>query len=105
MNSFIKEFKEFALKGNMMELAIGIVIGTAFNAVVDSLVKDVILQAIAMLFGQPDFSTITIGAIKIGSFINNLVHFLIIALSVFVVIKAMNKVLKNKEALSEAKNN
>ncbi len=96
MKNFIQEFKAFAVKGNAIELAVGIVIGTAFNNIVNSLVNDVIMQAIAMIFGQPDFSTITIGAIKIGNFINSLVNFVIIALSVFVAIKAINKFLKKE---------
>lgn len=101
MKNFIEEFKAFAIKGNAIELAVGIVIGTAFNNIVNSLVNDVIMQAIAMIFGQPDFSSITIGAIKIGNFINSLVNFIIIALSVFVAIKTVNKLLK-KEMVSEA---
>ena len=99
MKNFIEEFKAFAVKGNAIELAVGIVIGTAFNSIVNSLVNDVIMQVIAMIFGQPDFSSITLGAIKIGNFINSLVNFFIIALSVFVAIKAINKFLK-KEAVA-----
>lgn len=94
MKNFIEEFKAFAIKGNAIELAVGIVIGTAFNNIVNSLVNDVIMQMIAMIFGQPDFSTITLGAIKIGSFINAVINFIIIALSVFVAVKAMNKLVK-----------
>ncbi len=96
MKNFIEEFKAFAIKGNAIELAVGIVVGTSFNAVVTSLVNDVIMQAIAMIFGQPDFSSIMIGAVKIGSFINSLVNFLIVTLSVFVAIKAMNKIMPVK---------
>lgn len=98
MKNFIEEFKAFAIKGNAIELAVGIVIGTAFNNIINSLVNDVIMQAIAMIFGQPDFSAITLGAIKIGSFINNIVNFLIVALSVFLAIKALNKFLKKSVA-------
>lgn len=107
MKNFIEEFKAFAIKGNAIELAVGIVIGTAFNKIVTSLVDDVIMQAIAMIFGQPDFSMIMLGAIKIGSFINAIINFIIIALSVFVAIKAMNKVLrvKKEEVLKEENKN
>ena len=101
VKGFVDEFKEFALKGNMIDLAVGVVIGTAFNTVIDSLVKDVIMQAIAMLFKQPDFARIMWGAIKIGSFINNLLNFLIVALSVFVAIKAMNKLTRAKVGTSQ----
>lgn len=101
-SKFIDEFKAFAIKGNAIELAVGIVIGTAFNGVVNSLVNDVIMQAIAMLFGQPDFASISIGAIRIGSFINTLVNFLIVTLSVFVAIKAMNKLIPLRKRATEA---
>lgn len=101
MKNFIEEFKTFAIKGNAIELAVGIVIGTAFNNIVNSLVNDVIMQAIAMIFGQPDFSTIMIGAIKIGSFINQVINFIIISLSVFVAIKAVNKLVKKPAPMKE----
>lgn len=98
MKNFIEEFKAFALKGNAIELAVGIVVGTAFNSIVNSLVGDVIMPAIGMVFGQPDFSAIVLGSIKIGSFVNSIINFIIIALSVFMAIKAMNKVMKVKKA-------
>ncbi len=85
--SFIAEFRTFALQGNLIDLAVGIVIGTAFNAIVNSLVADVIMPIIAMIFGAPDFSKIVLGQIMIGNFITALVNFLIIALSVFVALK------------------
>ncbi len=97
MKNFIAEFKAFAIKGNAIELAVGIVVGTAFNNIVNSLVGDVIMPAIAMVFGQPDFSAIVLGSIKVGNFINSIVNFTIIALSVFVAINAMNKVIRVKK--------
>ncbi|MBU3668413.1 MAG: large conductance mechanosensitive channel protein MscL [Candidatus Taylorbacteria bacterium] len=103
MQNFLEEFKTFALKGNVLDLAVGVVIGTAFNAIVDSLVKDVIMQAIAMLFKQPDFGSILIGSIRIGAFINQIVNFLIVSLSVFVAIKAMNKFLVKKNTSEPTK--
>lgn len=114
MKNFFEEFKVFALKGNVMDLAVGVVIGTAFNKIVDSLVNDIVMQAIAALFKQPDFSTIAWhingGVIKFGSFINNIVNFLVVALSVFVAIKAINKLSrlhfpyhKHDPALAETK--
>lgn len=90
VSGFFHEFKMFAIKGNAIELAVGVVIGTAFNAIVDSLVKDIILGAIATFFGKPDFSAFAYGGIKYGNFINNLLNFIIVGLSVFVAIKAMN---------------
>ena len=103
MNNFLNEFKAFAMKGNVIDLAVGVVIGVAFNAVVDSFVKDVIMQLIGAIFKQPDFGSIVISyngllLIKIGSFINAIVNFIIIAISVFVAVKAMNKLTKNKAA-------
>lgn len=95
MKNFIEEFKVFALKGNVLDLAVGVVIGTAFNKIVDSLVNDIVMQAIAAIFKQPDFGTIAWhingGVIKFGAFINNIVNFLVVAISVFVAIKAINR--------------
>lgn len=100
MKNFIDEFKTFAIKGNVIDLAVGVVIGTAFNKIVDSLVNDIIMQLIAAIFKQPDFSSIVIplngGMIKIGAFANNIISFLIIAFSVFMTIKFMNRFLANK---------
>ncbi len=87
--NFIEEFKTFALKGSILDLAIGIIIGAAFNKIVESLVADVIMPIIAMIFGAPDFSALVIGQIKIGNFITSVVNFLIIALSVFVALKVI----------------
>ncbi len=103
MKNFLDEFKSFAMKGNVIDLAVGVVIGTAFNAIVDSLVKDVIMQAIAWAFKQPDFASIVLGPVRIGSFINQIVNFLIVALSVFVAIKAMNKFLPKKNECEPTK--
>lgn len=107
--SFMTEFKEFAIKGNMIDMAVGIVIGVAFGKVVESLVKDVIMPPIGMLLGGVNFSQLHLnlssqvypsmeaaelaGAplLKYGSFINSLVDFFIIALAIFVVVKAINK--------------
>jgi len=92
---FLEEFKAFALQGSLIDLAVGIVIGTAFNAVVNSLVTDVVMPIIATIFGQPDFSSIVIGNIMIGKFITSIVNFLIIGLSVFLVLKF---VIRNKKS-------
>jgi large conductance mechanosensitive channel len=98
IKNIISEFKTFAIKGNAIELAVGIVIGTAFNGIVNSLVNDVIMQAVAMIFGQPNFASITIGAIRIGSFINAIVNFVIVAFSVFIAVKAVNRLVPRKPA-------
>ena len=107
VKNFFEEFKAFAVKGNVLDLAVGVVIGTAFNKIVDSLVKDIIMQAIAAIFGQPNFAAIAWhingGEIRIGEFINNLVNFFIVALSVFVAIKAINRFLPRKQVEEAAK--
>ncbi len=87
VGGFLNEFKAFAMQGNVIDMAVGIVIGVAFNAIVTSLVGDVIMPLIAMIFGQPDFSSIVLGSVKIGNFINSVVNFLIVAFSIFMVLK------------------
>ena len=95
----LKEFKEFALRGNVVDMAVGIVIGAAFGTIVKSLVADVIMPPIGLLLGGIDFSNLFIvlrhGA-EAGAFINTVISFLIVAFAIFMVIKSMNK-LKRKE--------
>lgn len=97
----LKEFKEFALKGNIMDMAIGVVIGGAFQKIVNSLVNDIIMPAISVLTGKVDFTDMvfTVGnaSIKYGNFITTIVDFLIIAFSIFLVVKYLNKLNKLKE--------
>ena len=97
----LKEFKEFALKGNIMDMAVGVVIGGAFQKIVNSLVNDIIMPAISVLTGNVDFSDMvfTVGnaSIKYGNFITTIVDFLIIAFSIFLVVKYINKLNKLKE--------
>ena len=97
----IKEFKDFALKGNMVDMAVGIIIGGAFGTIVKSLVEDVIMPPIGMLTGGVDFSKLgyVIGQdnkgadilIKYGTFLNALIAFLIVAFVLFMLVKGMNK--------------
>lgn len=91
----LKEFKEFALKGNIMDMAIGVIIGGAFQKIVTSLVNDIIMPAISIFTGKVDFSDLvfTVGnsSIKYGSFITTIVDFLIIAFSIFIAIRTINK--------------
>lgn len=92
----LRDFKEFAISGNLLELAVAFVLGTAFAAVVTSLVNDVIMQLIAAIFGQPDFNDLTFsigsGVILYGSFLTALATFLLIAAVLFVVVKAIQRV-------------
>src|SRR5262245_22595952 len=76
-------FRDFVLRGNVVDLAVGVIIGAAFSGVVDSLTKDVITPIIGMVGGQPDFSAIKAGPIGVGSFINAIIAFLIKALVVY----------------------
>ena len=101
---FIGEFKEFISKGNVMDMAVGIIIGGAFSAIVTSLVDNVIGPIIGMNVGGVDFSAVTLGQIQIGLFINAVINFLIIAFVLFSIVKAMNKAkaLAEKPAEEEA---
>ena len=104
----LKEFKEFALKGNAIELAVGVVVGTAFQTIVKSLVNDIIMPLISLLFGNVDFSEWIweIGNVKVayGSFISAIVNFVLVAFSLFLVVRYINKINKKiEEAAKEAK--
>lgn len=100
----LKEFKKFATKGNIMDLAVGVVIGGAFQSIINSLVNDIIMPAISIITGKVDFSDMmfTVGeaSIKYGNFITAIVNFLIIAFSIFLAITYMNKLSKKMEAIS-----
>jgi large conductance mechanosensitive channel len=106
--SMVKEFKEFAMRGNVVDMAVGIIIGAAFGKIVSSLVNDVIMPPIGMLLGGVDFSDLMItlkGAagdtpavvLKYGVFINTILDFLIVAFAIFLVIKGMNTLKKKQE--------
>jgi len=90
----VNEFKTFIAKGNVVDLAVGIIIGAAFKSIVDSMVKDVITPLIGMIGGKPDFSKIYLGPISVGNFINQVISFLILAAVVFfLIVKPMNKLM------------
>ena len=113
--SFFNEFKKFAMRGNVIDMAVGIIIGAAFGKVVDSLVKDIIMPPIGLLLGSMDFSNlffvlkdvenhdgnyislaqaVNAGAttLNVGNFLNTLISFIIVAFAVFILIKTINKV-------------
>jgi large conductance mechanosensitive channel len=96
----IQEFKDFINRGNMVDLAVAVVLGAAFGAVVTSFVDDVLMQVIAALGGQPDFSDLTVdlgdGVLRYGSFLTAVVSFVIIAVGVFIVVKAVNALRREK---------
>src|SRR5262249_58065458 len=113
--AMLNEFKEFALRGNVMDMAVGIIIGAAFSAIVRSLVDDIIRRPIGVVTGGVDFSSIFIPlngqhydslavarqasapTMNIGLFINNVITFLIVAFVLFMVIKAMNQLRRRQE--------
>lgn len=106
----LKEFKEFAMKGNIMDMAIGVIIGGAFQKIVTSLVNDIIMPTIAIFTGKVDFSNLTLhigsSSIKYGAFITTIVDFLIIAFSIFIAIRSFNKLnRKTKENLEKMTEN
>ena len=96
-----KEFKEFAARGNVVDLAVGVIIGGAFGKIVASLVDDVIMPIIGLILGGIDFSALEFqvgeAAIKYGAFIQSIVDFVIIAFSIFFIIRAINKFKKKEE--------
>jgi large conductance mechanosensitive channel len=111
----LKEFKEFAMRGNVIDLAVGVIIGAAFGKIVTSLVNDVLMPPIGLLLGNMDFSNLfvslrgtydTVGAaeaagapiIKYGVFINNVIDFLIVAFVIFLLIRAINRLKRKQEA-------
>ena len=98
---FIKEFKEFAVKGNVMDMAVGVIIGGAFGKIVTSLVHDILMPVLGILTGGLDFTGLkaTIGDANItyGQFVQSVIDFVIIAFCIFLMIKGMNKLNKKKE--------
>jgi large conductance mechanosensitive channel len=105
----LKEFKEFAMRGNVVDMAVGIVIGAAFGKIVSSLVKDVIMPPIGLLLGDVDFSQLAITlkektavaeavTINYGVFINTVLDFVIVAFAIFIVIKQINRYKRKEEA-------
>ena len=113
---FVKEFKEFAMKGNVMDMAVGVIIGGAFGKIVSSLVSDVLMPIVSLCTGGVDFTNLFVklsgegsyntlaeaqeagqSVIAYGQFIQNIVDFICVALCVFLMIKAMNKLNKKKE--------
>ena len=117
----LKEFKDFAVKGNMVDMAVGIIIGAAFGTVIKSLVSDILMPVISAIFNTPDFTNVFIllkapavaegvnmesieavraaggVALGYGLFINSIIAFLLVALALFYVVKAMNKMKKKEE--------
>jgi large conductance mechanosensitive channel len=119
MSGFFQEFKEFAMRGNVVDLAVGIIIGVAFGAIINSLVNDVIMPPIGVLMGNVDFSDLFINlsdqeypslaaareagapVIAYGAFINTVINFIIVALVIFILVKGMNRLREQQEQAPE----
>jgi large conductance mechanosensitive channel len=119
MSGFFQEFKEFAMRGNVVDLAVGLVIGAAFGTIVTSLVNDVIMPPIGLVMGNVDFSDLFINlsgqeyaslaaareagapVIAYGAFINAVINFIIVAFAIFIVIKGMNRLRRKQEQAPE----
>jgi large conductance mechanosensitive channel len=119
MSGFFQEFKEFAMRGNVVDLAVGLVIGAAFGAIVNSLVNDIIMPPIGLVMGNADFSDLFVNlsgqeyaslaaareagapVIAYGAFINVVINFVIVALAIFLVVKAMNRLRRKQEQAPE----
>ncbi len=114
--SLASEFKEFAVKGNVVDLAVGVIIGAAFGKIVDSFVKDIVMPPIGLVMGKTDFSSLYINlsgkeyaslaeaqkagaaTINYGLFFNNVISFLVIAMVVFLMVKAINRMRRDSPA-------
>lgn len=102
-----KEFKTFIMRGNVMDLAVGVIIGAAFGKIVTSLVNDILMPLIGVLLGKVNFTDLSVkigsSTIKYGMFIQNIVDFLIVAFCIFVMVKIINKIINKKEDKKEEK--
>ena len=119
MSGLFQEFKEFAMRGNVVDLAVGLVIGAAFGAIVNSLVNDIVMPPIGLIMGNIDFSNLFINmsgqeypslaaaraagapVIAYGAFINVVINFIIVAFAIFLVVKGMNQLRRKQEAAPE----
>ena len=109
MKKTMKEFKEFISRGNVIDLAVGVIIGAAFGKIVTSLVNDVLMPLIGILFGGLDLTNLTFklkdASINYGTFLQNVIDFLIVSVCIFVLVKFVNKLtnLRKKEEIKEEK--
>ena len=110
MKSFVEEFKAFAMKGNVLDLAVAVVIGAAFGKIVSSLVTDIIMPIVGLLMGGVNFTGLSYkladATVTYGVFVQSIIDFIIVAVAIFIMVKAINKsqkiVDKPKEAVAEA---
>ena len=106
-NKTVKEFKQFISRGNVMDLAIGVIIGSAFGKIVTSVVNDILMPLIGIIIGGLDFTNLSIkikdATINYGMFIQNVIDFLIVAICIFIFIKIVSKFTKKSEEKEEVK--
>ncbi len=93
----LKGFKEFIMRGNVLDLAVAVIIGGAFNKIVNSLVVDVLTPLIGAIFGSPDFSAIKLGPVSIGNFVNAVINFIVIAAAIYFFVVAPINTIKNRK--------
>jgi len=112
---FVSEFRDFAMKGNVVDMAVGIILGASFNKIVNSMVNDILMPPIGMALGRVEFRNLQVVlkegtldpagvmvgqvAVRYGMFINTVIEFLIVAMSVFFVVKVMNRLMRGRAAL------
>lgn len=105
MSNFINEFKAFAMRGNVLDMAVGVIIGGAFGKIVSSLVDNVLMPVIGVLTGGVDFSGLSVkfgeATVNYGMFVQNVIDFIIVAFSIFVMIKVINRVAAGKKKEEE----
>jgi large conductance mechanosensitive channel len=107
VKTFFEDFKQFLMRGNVLDLAVAVIVGAAFNAVVQSLTNDVLLPFLAAVGGQPSFNDLTFevgsGVIRYGTFITQVLNFLIVAFTVFVVVRLFTRLqqLRRREPVAE----
>ena len=104
-NKLVNEFKDFIAKGNVVDLAVGVIIGSAFGKIVTSIVSDILMPLIGVIIGGHDFTSLKFNFgdanIMLGNFIQNVIDFLIIAICVFIFVKFINKLMPKKEEVKE----
>ena len=107
MKKIINEFKEFIERGNVIDLAVGVVMGSAFSKIVSSVVDDLLMPVIGVVIGGIDFSSLKItfknADIRYGLLLNNIINFLIISLCIFIIVKIINKLTRKKETKKDTK--
>jgi large conductance mechanosensitive channel len=105
--SIVREFREFAVKGNVMDLAVGVIVGAAFGKIVSSLVEDVVMPVLGVLMGGLNFSDLAVkvgsATLKYGKFLQTCLDFLIIAWAIFLIVKLINRLKREEEKPAEPK--